>query len=364
MSTKFSDLGAGTPAADDLVPIVDISDTTMAATGTNKKATVSAVVAAGGAAFLPKTAGSSQGVTGTLYLDPGADDAATVLKVPVTNDDGADVNFVVNKTLFNTTYDTTFNWGFNNSGAGAADATKHAWYLQLEYDFASGGNRYVEYHLNLLPPSGGNPSFRPFQYQYNTDGSDGAIFFNANNFYVQDIGGTQVLQFTTIDATPTFRVNSARLDFRLPNNSAALNMYNASTQAVFSIDGTVSDISFRPRLLTIKNITTGSTWLTVNSSVNTLNIGGLLGRLSVEMPDDSYKGLVIKRASTQTKNLVEIQNNAGAVQFGIDPDGEIWTNQASANTATPSGATAYQLPIYNAAGALLGYIPVYGSAWT
>lgn len=36
---------------------------------------------------------------------------------------------------------------------------------------------------------------------------------------------------------------------------------------------------------------------------------------------------------------------------------------AAANTNTPSGATAYQWPVYDAGGVLIGYVPVYGSAW-
>lgn len=36
---------------------------------------------------------------------------------------------------------------------------------------------------------------------------------------------------------------------------------------------------------------------------------------------------------------------------------------AISNTHSPSGATAYQLPVYDSAGVLLGYIPIYGSAW-
>jgi hypothetical protein len=39
------------------------------------------------------------------------------------------------------------------------------------------------------------------------------------------------------------------------------------------------------------------------------------------------------------------------------------TESAVANTNTPSGVTAYQWPIYDADGALLGYVPLYGSAW-
>ncbi len=49
--------------------------------------------------------------------------------------------------------------------------------------------------------------------------------------------------------------------------------------------------------------------------------------------------------------------------FGVRGDGRIRTNQASANTRTPSGATAQSLPIYDQSGALLGYIPIYGTQW-
>lgn len=34
-----------------------------------------------------------------------------------------------------------------------------------------------------------------------------------------------------------------------------------------------------------------------------------------------------------------------------------------ANTSTPSGATAYAMPIYDSSGTLLGYIPVYAAEW-
>ena len=39
------------------------------------------------------------------------------------------------------------------------------------------------------------------------------------------------------------------------------------------------------------------------------------------------------------------------------------TDQLAVNTNTPSGATAYQWPVYNKAGALAGYVPVYNGAW-
>lgn len=79
---------------------------------------------------------------------------------------------------------------------------------------------------------------------------------------------------------------------------------------------------------------------------------------------DTNKGLVVKANSgSQSANLMEAQTSAAAVMFAIGPAGSVRTNQSSANTNTPSGATAYQLPIYNESGTLLGYIPIYGSAW-
>ncbi len=59
-----------------------------------------------------------------------------------------------------------------------------------------------------------------------------------------------------------------------------------------------------------------------------------------------------------------LANAGGTEQFAVKDDGKIETNQSAANTATPSGATAYDLAIYNAAGSLLGYIPVYAAQWT
>lgn len=49
--------------------------------------------------------------------------------------------------------------------------------------------------------------------------------------------------------------------------------------------------------------------------------------------------------------------------FAIKNDGSIWTVKAVANTNTPSGATAYAYPIYDASGNLLGYIPIYAAEW-
>lgn len=43
--------------------------------------------------------------------------------------------------------------------------------------------------------------------------------------------------------------------------------------------------------------------------------------------------------------------------------GQTSTDQLAANTNKPAAATAYQWPVYDKAGNLAGYVPVYGSAW-
>jgi hypothetical protein len=65
-----------------------------------------------------------------------------------------------------------------------------------------------------------------------------------------------------------------------------------------------------------------------------------------------------------TGHAIRVLNGvAGSESFGVLASGRIRTNQTASNTNTPGGATAYQLPLYDQTGTLLGYIPVYGSAW-
>jgi len=58
-----------------------------------------------------------------------------------------------------------------------------------------------------------------------------------------------------------------------------------------------------------------------------------------------------------------ILRNASQHLFRVNGQGHIGTNQGAININTPAGATAYQLPIYDDTGLLLGYIPIYGAAW-
>lgn len=84
--------------------------------------------------------------------------------------------------------------------------------------------------------------------------------------------------------------------------------------------------------------------------------------LHIVCGDAVLPGLLIKLHANSSE-AIQFKNPSDAVIFGIGIDGKIKTNQSVANTHTPSGATAKALPIYDVAGTLLGYIPIYGSAW-
>lgn len=73
--------------------------------------------------------------------------------------------------------------------------------------------------------------------------------------------------------------------------------------------------------------------------------------------------LIIRSAPSPTVDVMRVQDSGGATQFSIASDGKLKTNQSSVNTNTPAGATARQLAIYGTGGGLLGYVPIYGSAW-
>lgn len=84
--------------------------------------------------------------------------------------------------------------------------------------------------------------------------------------------------------------------------------------------------------------------------------------LHIVCGDAVLPGMLIKLHSNSSE-AVQLKNSSDTVIFGVGKDGKIKTNQATANTHTPSGATAKQLPVYDTAGTFLGYIPIYGSAW-
>lgn len=93
---------------------------------------------------------------------------------------------------------------------------------------------------------------------------------------------------------------------------------------------------------------------------------GKINQVNAETGAAGYEMLKIRVTETDIDTaalnwLVDFGTTATA--FGILRDGKIATNQAVVNTNTPSGATVQALPIYDASGTLLGYIPVYAAVW-
>ena len=99
------------------------------------------------------------------------------------------------------------------------------------------------------------------------------------------------------------------------------------------------------------------------SSAERLVLGGQTGGTDIVCGAAAQVACIIKLAASQTANALEVQNSAGTVQLACGPTGQVKTNQTAVNTNTPSGATARQWPIYDVAGTLLGYVPLYAAAW-
>ena len=93
------------------------------------------------------------------------------------------------------------------------------------------------------------------------------------------------------------------------------------------------------------------------------NTDTTVGSFSLRPLNSSYIGMLLTGATSQTADLVRVRDASSNNLFRIGADGKLMSNQTATNTNTPSGATAHQLPIYDEGGTLLGYIPVYGSAW-
>ena len=140
--------------------------------------------------------------------------------------------------------------------------------------------------------------------------------------------------------------------------------YFVSTGGAFTDNGTRTIVAHNAGLQVEKRI------------FATRNTGGSLYLENIAAALSSQPLAVFKDSNTGsgTPSTVEIltERNAGtalsvkrggATYFAVTPAGSIRTANTAVNTNTPTGATARQLPIYDAAGSLLGYVPIYGSAW-
>lgn len=83
------------------------------------------------------------------------------------------------------------------------------------------------------------------------------------------------------------------------------------------------------------------------------------GRVLFGDDGSSFAGWVEYDHSTNDMNF----RVNGSTKAKLLAGGGLGLSNSAANTNTPSGATAHQLPIYDASGTLLGYIPIYAAAW-
>lgn len=108
----------------------------------------------------------------------------------------------------------------------------------------------------------------------------------------------------------------------------------------------------------------GGTGLRTRRGISIQSLGGgIVPCTMIGASSQSVPILTLTAGSGQTGPIIRAENSSNTIQFAVGVDGKLLTNQTATNTNTPSGATAKQLPIYDVAGTLLGYIPVYGSAW-
>lgn len=94
--------------------------------------------------------------------------------------------------------------------------------------------------------------------------------------------------------------------------------------------------------------------------------------------DGSYGAFEIEEENTSTGDPISLKVNgarvgtettsrlldlrlADAKKFGITPNGKICTNQTVADASAPPANVVAKMPIYDEAGALVGYIPIYAT---
>lgn len=91
--------------------------------------------------------------------------------------------------------------------------------------------------------------------------------------------------------------------------------------------------------------------------------GGIVPCTITGASSQAVSVLTLTGGSSQTGPLLRTENSSNVIQFAVGIGGKLLTNQAVANTNTPTGATVQAMPFYNVAGTLLGYAPLYAAPW-
>jgi hypothetical protein len=188
--------------------------------------------------------------------------------------------------------------------------------------------------------------------------SDGALSLTKST---TNDTNTRVMAYHNFPASTaidySFKVGSRYSD-SFPDRGASIRFTSAGTTDVFSGIGTA--IEFWTHEYSIDN---GKLAMKIGTSGNiAINKASPTAFFEIVNKFDIVTFLATAFPG-QTLPLFQMKDSSGNIGFSLGPSGQIYTNQSAANTNTPSGATARQMPIYDEAGFLLGYIPIYASAW-
>lgn len=142
---------------------------------------------------------------------------------------------------------------------------------------------------------------------------------------------------TTAGSVAFIRVGDGKFGYAAENIATAIGIWVHGNSITKNTSGTLTRTS--SLTLTRPTIGAGNAALTFGNGNDVANPGFANYNIYQINTDPNYFAGMVRAASLGVGNL-------------------------AANTATPSGATKFAMPIYNASGTIQGYIPVYGAQWT
>ena len=278
--------------------------------------------------------------------------------------------------FFRNADNVTMNWGFNFTPGGAAlEAGKPGGYLQLESNYLVGGEYWTEWHIDHIQSDGS--VIRPWGITINQASNYTTINWRGDSLQWLDYASGFQMMIAQPGATAAtsevswyanqivrpgtfFLVQGGNFLVHNADQSQQVSSYVFGGNYAFNAAaGTIGVQWYAFDSFVINGTGTGWAYAISSKQINAT------ARHVITVPASQPWGSAVEAvgAAGQSENIIVVKANGGAVLWGLGPAGQIKTNQDAVNTNTPSGATAHQLPIYNEAGTLLGYIPVYGSAW-
>ena len=303
-------------------------------------------------------------------------------------------------------YDNSLRWTYNSAWNAATTNDsrlidgEHTILFGLESRWTSGGDPetmrgQVEWYLRVSPDTtGAIANHEAFAVLYDMDNERTAISFGSvldtNNSITFYNGRMKIIGANTVDGTYGLRVDNLAIE---ANGGLKVSGSQLSVEGVYGGLGSsqysqwiksqiypttggqvaflrVGDGKFG---YAAENIATAiGIWVHGNSI--TKNTSGTLTRTSAMTLTRPTVGA--GNAALTFGNGNDVANpgfaNYNIYQINTDPNyfagmvraASFGAGNLAANTATPSGATNFAMPIYNASGTLQGYIPVYAAQWS